>query len=140
MFAVTASHICTSSSWWDGYWTAKTRTNRQPSSTAECIAYPFVWVMGDKLVPEQSWESSIWYSGKLNCANNGKDACVTMVITANYLLVDVTCSATRCAMCQMDVLLKNNATFISDGNETEAPVINKGCRIAQITQCIAQTA
>ena len=70
-----------------------------------------IWALNTQFtrqLPEEAWESGIWYYGDPNCAYHysplGYELCVEIIGGVfGYLLIDAMCDAPlQCAICQLD--------------------------------------
>jgi hypothetical protein len=90
-----------------GYWVAKRRQDVYTSNRTVCLQSPFVWVKDNTtngLLPEQSWESKVWFGGQPDCSINSglSESCCEIDVLHGFKLNDVVYWHRHCPICQMD--------------------------------------
>jgi hypothetical protein len=91
---------------WSGYWIAKRRQDVYAQDQITCFQSSFVWVKDNTtngLLPEQSWESTVWGWNQPDCfiINGLPETCCEIAMFQGYTVDDDTCWNPRCLICQM---------------------------------------
>lgn len=95
---------------WAGWWIAKRKLTDDAKDHASCRAAQPAWVLDSKfkrVLPEQSWESSMWLGGMPDCTQYWKkslnwEMCMAIPVNHLYLLNDMMCDYKQCALCKLD--------------------------------------
>jgi hypothetical protein len=95
---------------WSGWWTSKRKLADDAKDFATCKASQPAWVLDSKvtqILPEQSWESSMWLGGMPDCSQYWRkslnyEMCMNIPVNHLYLLNDMMCDYKQCALCKLD--------------------------------------